>query len=99
MNVRIIFRVRLQLLNGIAAVFKEKRQTKVLLPSKLVSLSECQLQQENDHIRKTVGDEVTTNKNGKKQCNQYKYSAKQKGGYRQIFHRGTLASISTMPLR
>ena len=53
-------------------------KTKIGLQSKLISLSECQLQQENDHIQKTVGDKVTTSKMGRKRCYQYKYSAKER---------------------
>ena len=74
MYVCVIFCVRLQLLNGIAAVLKRNNKPKVPLPSKLISLSECQLQQQ----QKTVGDEVTTSGIGKKRYNQYKYSAKER---------------------
>lgn len=50
--------------------FKRTDKLKVALPSK------CRLQQVNDHIQKTVGDETTTSGIGKKQCNQYNdYSA------------------------
>ena len=62
------FCVRLQLLNGIAAVLKRNNKPKVSLPSKLISLPECQLQQQ----QKTVRDEVTTSGIGKKWYNQYK---------------------------
>ena len=51
---------------------------KVAIPSKLVSLSECQLQQENNYIYEKLGDEVTTSGIGKKWHYQYKYSAKEK---------------------
>ena len=46
--------VMLRTQNGIAAVFKRTDKPKVPLPSKLNlnSLSECQLQQVNDHVRK-----------------------------------------------
>ena len=52
---------------------KRNDKPKVALQSKLISLSECQLQQENDHIQKTVGDKVTTNGIYKKRCCHYKY--------------------------
>ena len=51
---------------GIAAVLKWKRQTIVSLPSKLILLSQCQLQRVNSHIRRTVGDETATSRSGKK---------------------------------
>ena len=55
--------------------------TKVPLPSKLISLSGCQLQQVNNHIQKTVGDEVNTSGIDKKQHYQYNgYSAKERAG-------------------
>ena len=37
---------------------KRNNKPKIPLPSKLISLSEYHLQQENDHIWETVGDEV-----------------------------------------
>ena len=57
---------------------KRNDKPKVPLPSKLISLSECQLQQENDSIQKTVGNKVTTSRIGKKWCCQYEYSAKER---------------------
>ena len=50
MYVCIIFRVRLQLLNDAAAVFEKNDKPKFSLPSKLISLSELQLQRENNHM-------------------------------------------------
>ena len=52
--------------NGVAAVFKRTDKPKVPLPLKLNPLSECQLQQMNDHVQKTVGDEASTSGMGKK---------------------------------
>ena len=43
------FRITLQLQNGTAAVNDKLKDS---LPSKLISLSECQLQQVNEHIQK-----------------------------------------------
>ena len=57
---------------------KRNDKPKVPLPSKLILLSECQIQQENKHMRKFVGDKVTTSGTGKKWRLQYKYSAKEK---------------------
>ena len=57
---------------------KKNDKPKVPLPSKLISLSECQIQQENNHIQKFVGDKVTTGRTGKKWHHQYKYSAKER---------------------
>ena len=52
---------------------------KVPLPSKLNSLSQCQLQQVNDHIQKTVGDEATSSGIGKKRHYGYnQYSDKER---------------------
>ena len=45
---------------------KKNGKPKVPLPSKLISLSESQLQQESDHIRIIVGDKVTKSGIGKK---------------------------------
>ena len=60
---------------------KRRCCTKVPLPSKLISLSECQLQQVNNYIQKTVGDEVITSGIGKKQQYQYNgYSSKERAG-------------------
>ena len=60
------------------SIYREMTNQKVPLPSKLISLSECQLQQENNHIRKTVVDEVTTSGIGKKRQCQYEYSVKER---------------------
>ena len=49
------------------------------LPSKLNSLSQCQLQQVNDHIRKIVGGEATSSGIVKKRCHGYnQYSDKER---------------------
>ena len=64
-----------------ATIAKWRCCTKVPLPSKLISLSKCQLQQVNDYIQKTVGDEVITSGIDKKQQYQYNgYSAKDRKG-------------------
>ena len=56
---------------------KRNDKPKVTLPSKLISLSEHQLQQVNDHIWKT--EKVTTSGIGKKRHHQYnEYSAKER---------------------
>ena len=49
---------------------EENCLTKVILPSKLNLLSECQLQQANDQtvIKKSVGDNATTSGIGNKRC-------------------------------
>ena len=59
--------------------FKRIDKPKVALPSKLNSLSECQLQQINDHIQKTVRDKATTSGIGKKWHHQHNdYSTKER---------------------
>ena len=50
--------------------FKRADKPKVTLLSKLISLSECQLQQVNNHLQKTMGDNAITSGNGKKWCHQ-----------------------------
>ena len=57
---------------------KRNDKPKVPIPSKLISLSEYQIQQKNKHMRKTMGDKVTTSGTGKKWNHQYKYSTKER---------------------
>ena len=56
------------LLHYLKRTDKTLRETKIMLPSKLNSSSECQLQLVNDSVRKPVGNEATTNGIGKKWC-------------------------------
>ena len=75
------FRVRLNLKMALLQYLRRNDipVPKVPLPSKLNSLSQCQLQQVNDHIRKTVGDEATSSGIGKKRCHGYnQYSDKER---------------------
>ena len=65
------FRVKLNLKMALLQYLKRNDIPKVPLPSKLNSLSQCQLQQVNDHIRKTVGDEATSSGIGKKRRHGY----------------------------
>ena len=59
--------------------FKRTDKLKIAIPSKLYLLSECQLQQVNNHIQKIVEDEATTSGIGKKWLHHYnKYSAKER---------------------
>ena len=73
------FLVRLNLKMALLQYLRRNDIQKVPFPSKLNSLSQCQLQQVNDHIRKTAGDEATSSGIGKKQRHGYnQYSDKER---------------------
>ena len=77
---------------------KRNEKPKVLLILYLISLSECQLQQENNHTQKLWYTKLLQVELARNRC-QYEYSAKERTDiYRHIFYRGALASISTTPL-
>ena len=78
---------------------KKNDKPTVPLPSKLISLSECQPQQVNDHIQKTVGDEATTSGICKKWHHQYNESlAEERTDIGKYFAEVLRLPLSTMPL-
>ena len=64
--------------------FKRIDKPKVTLPSKLDSLSECQLQQMNNHIQKTVGDKAIQVESARSGINSTTTTQLKNSGYGQI---------------